>query len=269
MKMQTCPLPVQDCPPSWTRLAAVAILLGGPCAALPAQAQDQQGSVDPPRAGWQIQLTPYVWASGVGGRIVPFSGGPDISFEQSFSEVMEDLDAAFFLAGSARRGKLVFGGDLTYAASSRAGLVAPGVDASAELKQTSLTLLAGYSVVQTPETVVDVMGGLRAWWIETSVAVPAAGVATSPSKSFVDPVLALRATFRLAPRWSMTLYGDVGGFGVGSDSTWQAVAAASYGIRDNTFLSVGWRHLNVDYRDGGTIVEVDQTGPVIGLTWRF
>jgi hypothetical protein len=34
-------------------------------------------------------------------------------------------------------------------------------------------------------------------------------------------------------------------------------------------VSGGWRHLHLDCRDGGTIVEVDQSGPVIGLTLRF
>jgi hypothetical protein len=233
------------------------------------RAQDVPATERQDPADWAIQVTPYVWASGVGGRIVPFSGGPEIQFDQSFSEVLEDLDGSFFLAGSARRGRMVFAGDLTYAASSRAGLVAPGVEASAKLKQTSVTLLAGYSVVQTPDSVVDLMAGLRAWWIDTSVAVPAAGIAAAPSKSFVDPILALRATFRLAPRWSMTLYGDAGGFGIGSKSTWQAVAAGTYALRDNAFLSVGWRHLSVDYRDGGTIVKVNQTGPIVGVTWRF
>ncbi len=250
------------------RRLSLAVALFGLMLPLVAQSQEYPQK-DRPAPEWQVQVTPYAWASGIGGTLVPFSGGTEVKFDESFSDVLEDLDAAFFLAASARRDRLVFAGDLTYAAVSKSGVIAAGVPATGKLRQTSVTLLGGYSVVQTPDMVVDVMGGARAWFVRASVEVPAAAVQVSPSKSLVDPILAARGTFEVAPRWSMTLYGDLGGFGVGSESTWQVVAAASYSLREDVFLSVGWRHLHIDYRDNGTKIEADQTGPILGLTWRF
>jgi hypothetical protein len=168
---------------------------------------------------WQFQITPYVWGAGIGGRLVPFTGITEIQFEESFSEVLEDLDAAEFLAASARRGLLVFAGDLTFSKVSKNGVVGGGVPARARLQTASLTLLAGYSVVQTPDTTVDLMAGFRAWDVKASVQVPAAAIAESPAKQFVDPLLAVRGTFQIAPRWSTTVYADIGGFGVGSEDT--------------------------------------------------
>lgn len=62
---------------------------------------------------WNVQVTPYVWASGFGGDVTPFSGAPTLFFDKSFSEVMEDVDAAFFLAAYARKDRFVLLGDLT------------------------------------------------------------------------------------------------------------------------------------------------------------
>lgn len=218
---------------------------------------------------WSAQLTPYVWATGVSGDITPFSGAPTIAFNSSFSEILDDLDAAFFISGYARRDRFVFLGDLSYSSSSRDGLIPPGVPASGELKQTSLTLAAGYRVVTDPSVSVDVLGGARVWRIEGSVDVPLAGVSVSPTESFTDPIVAVRANFSLDPQWSAVLYGDYGGFGVGSEETSQLVATVNYQMTENFYLSVGYRTLSVDYRDSGTRIDATMSGPLFGATWRF
>ena len=33
--------------------------------------------------------------------------------------------------------------------------------------------------------------------------------------------------------------------------------------------AAGYRQLNVDYRDGGTRLDVTMAGPILGATWRF
>lgn len=218
---------------------------------------------------WSAQVTPYVWGTGVSGEITPFTGAPTIAFDTSFSEILEDLDAAFFISGYARRDRFVFLGDLSYSASSRDGLVPPGVPASGELTQTSLTLAAGYRLVEDQGVSFDVLAGARTWRIEGAVDVPLAGVSVSPSVSFTDPILAARANVSIAPRLSATLYGDYGGFGVGSEETIQLFGTVNYQVNDRFYLSAGYRTLSVDYREGGTRFDATMSGPIIGATWRF
>ncbi len=216
---------------------------------------------------WSGQVTLYGWGAGVGGDFTPFTGAPTISFEKSLSEVLEDLDAAFFVTGLARRGDLVLFGDLTYSASSRSGLVPPGIPAAGEVTLQALTLAAGKRFDAGGGTTVDVLGGLRAWKIEGEVTSPILSVA--PSASFVDPILALRVNTPLADRWSVLSYVDIGGFGAGSDFTWQAAVTANYQARDNLFVSFGWRHLAVDYSKGGTVFDGAMSGPLLGVTFTF
>lgn len=241
------------------RNLAGAALFAGAAAMAPASAQAQD---------WTGQVTLYGWGAGVTGDFTPFSGAPTLSFEKSLSEVLEDLDGAFFATGLARRGDLVLFGDLTYSKASRAGLTPVG-PASGELTMRSLTLAAGKHFDMGGGSGIDVLGGLRAWSIDGQVAAPAIGVNVAPSKDFVDPIVAVRGTTPLSDRWSLLGYLDIGGFGVGSDMTWQVAVTANYQASDKLYLSVGWRHLYVDYSDGGTQFKGAMTGPVIGATWSF
>ncbi len=62
---------------------------------------------------WSSQVTLYGWGAGVSGDFTPLAGAPTLSFDKSLSEVLKDLDGAFFITGLARRGDLVLFGDLT------------------------------------------------------------------------------------------------------------------------------------------------------------
>lgn len=218
---------------------------------------------------WRGQVTLYGWGAGIGGDFTPFTGGPTLSFDKSLSEVLEDLDAAFFVTGLATNGDWVVFGDLSYSATSKDGSVPPGIPASGEVAQTSVTLAAGRRVVDDGISTVDVLGGARVWSLDGEVNVPLVGVSLAPNKSFVDPLVALRVNSRIADRWTILSYLDFGGFGVGSDLTYQIAVAANYGMSDNLYLSGGYRHLYVDYSDGGTAFEGAMSGPVVGATWRF
>lgn len=218
---------------------------------------------------WSAQITPYIWATGFGGDITPFTGAPTLSFDKSFSDVLEDLDAAFFLSGYARRDRLVFMGDLSWSSSSKSGTISPGLPAEGKLTQRSVTLLAGWRAVQNEAFTLDLLGGVRAWSVKSSVDVAGGLMHASPGKDFVDPILAVRANVTLAPQWSAIVYADFGGFGVGSESTSQILATVNYEVDDKLWLSVGYRQLDVDYRSGGTEVDMRMGGPLLGATWRF
>lgn len=235
-----------------------AALAAAMLAAAPAMAQD-----------WRAQVTPYVWASGLGGDVTPFTGAPTLEFDKSFSEVLEDLDAAFFLSAYARKDRFVVLGDLSYSASSKSGLIPPGLPAEGEVRQRSLTLAAGWRAIDNGSLALDVLGGVRAWKIKAEVSVAGGAISRSGEKDFVDPIIALRANYRLAPRWSAIAYIDHGITGMGSDSTTQVVATVNYQMTDRAYVSVGYRRLDVDYRSGGTRVDATMAGPLLGLTWQF
>lgn len=218
---------------------------------------------------WTGQLTSYAWGSGLGGQLTPFTGGPTLRIDKSFAEVLEDLDGAAFVSAFARRDRLVLLGDLSHARSSKAGRLPPGLPARGALRQSSMTLAAGWRVHDDGTLAADLLGGLRRWDLRAEVAVPAAGLARSASESFTDPLLAVRANLSLSPRWSLIAYADAGGFGVGSEQTWQWLLTANLHTIARWVRSFGLRQLSVDYRDGGTRVDATLAGPLLGVSWRF
>jgi len=98
-------------------------------------------------------------------------------------------------------------------------------------------------------------------------------VIKSASKTWFDPILIARLTGDIKNKWLFQFRGDVGGFGVGSDFTWQLQAYAGYRFTKVFQLTAGYRILGVDY-DKGTdkdrfIYKVDTFGPVIRLGFNF
>ena len=81
----------------------------------------------------------------------------------------------------------------------------------------------------------------------------------------------------LAPGRSSPVLGDIGGFGVGSDLTWQLFAGYSFdfSIWQSTLLHglIGYRGLAVDYTgDSGTNKKqprLDPDRPVVGFSFRW
>lgn len=220
-------------------------------------------------SAWRFQLTPYVWMTGLSGDVRPLANAPTISTSRSFSEVMDDLEGAFFMTGSARKDRWVLFGDITWASLSHESMLLPGVAVEGNLRQRSLTAAAGYQVVSTPTQHLDLLAGARAWRIEADVKVPALGVSVSETERWIDPLLVARLRSTWTPTWSTLVHVDTGGFGIGSDSTWQAVATANYQINNAVHLSAGFRHLAVDRDENGTRIDVSMSGPLLGATWMF
>lgn len=228
-----------------------------------AQAADDRES-----DAWRFQLTPYVWMSGLEGRVRPFQGAPTAHVDKSFSDVLDNLDAAAFLTGTARKGRYVLQGDFSYTSTTDAAALPLGLSAKAKVRQTSMTLAGGYNWSVGTASSIDLLAGVRLWNIKADVQVPGL-LATRSTTSFADPIVAMRWRYDLAPRWSTLVYADAGGFGLGSEATWQIMGSMNYQFKDNVYLSLGYRHLGVNYRDNGKRLDLRFSGPLIGATFRF
>jgi hypothetical protein len=242
---------------------------------------------------WALQISPYLWAAGLKGDISPFERGPTMGVDKSFSDVMDDLNLGGFINIWGRYERFVFSGDVMYVDTTDShgtgplpafqipGLgaaIPPGasVDARVDTKQFMATLQGGYRVLDTPGITFDALAGARFWHISTDVRVTASHPAigsrsASHDESFgwVDPVVGVRAFFRLTEKLSLQAQADIGGFGAGSDLTWSALATLNYVVTDHFSVSAGYKVLDVDYDDGGHVYDTQLSGPVLGMTYRF
>jgi hypothetical protein len=82
----------------------------------------------------------------------------------------------------------------------------------------------------------------------------------SKYNDWFDPYIGLRGRYQISPAFYLTARGDIGGFGIGSDLTWQAYGALGCQLSRSVFAEAGYRYLYIDYHKNGLIDEVAMRG---------
>jgi hypothetical protein len=97
-----------------------------------------------------------------------------------------------------------------------------------------------------------------------------------PSKTFYDPIFGARVIAPLdeGRKWWLQAYGDIGGFGVSMDFTWQAMANVGFKPREWISIWGGYRALGQDFDDEVGQAErfgmdVTYHGPSFGVGFHF
>ena len=297
-------------------ITAVGLWVSNPSLAADISAPKPVFKAAPPvPSTWEFQVTPYVWIPLIHGSATIKGRTTDVDVGYSeiwdlvrHSQIPEDL---FALMGyfEARNDRFSIFADLVYL---KVGLGASmtrsrGVDelnatvgATAKLKFDMFIaeMAAAYEVARwgstgarNSGTAVDIYGGARAWWQKADLGLAATGsvnvfdltrnrdgtFSASRDVNWVDPLVGVRLRHQFAPGWNFVASGDVGGFGVGSKSSWQALAALNYdfSVRNNVTWSgmLGYKALHVDYSQGSGLTHyeynVTMHGPILGVTARF
>lgn len=91
----------------------------------------------------------------------------------------------------------------------------------------------------------------------------------SRTDDWFDPYIGLRGRYNFNSRFYATGKCDVGGFGVGSDFTWQAEAAFGYQITQSIYSEIGYRALGIDYDRNGLTYNTITHGAQITLGMKF
>ena len=265
---------------------------------------------------WQFSFTPYAWATGVNGNVTARGHKVNIdeSFID-IVEDSDSLFAlmGFF---EARKGRFSLFTDVVWedlgfpdhvrrsgSPFQRLPSVNVSVRANTQLDYEQLIIQSGiaYEVARWQSaagayTALDLMGSARYWNEETDLNLKVSGVLTadlerlglqiqrsgsraiakSGTLEWVDPVIGARLRHKMTSGSELTLLGDIGGFGAGSEFSWQVVG--TYGFDVMCFGTplrtvLGYRALAVDYsensRFGKNALDVVQHGPVMGVSFRW
>jgi hypothetical protein len=91
----------------------------------------------------------------------------------------------------------------------------------------------------------------------------------SLAEDWWDPYVGVRARLNLSKAFYLTAKADIGGFGVGSDLTWQASGALGCQVTRSLHAEIGYRYLYTDYDHDGFVYDVSQSGVEItaGITF--
>lgn len=237
----------------------------------PAGAEIPQASAPGPSdssQGWSHSIALYFMAAGLDGETTV--KGLDADVDVSFSDIADYLEIGGMLAYRAETERYAIGLDAVYmglGAEKDKGSLSTEVD----VDELVIELDGSWRV--DPRT--DLFVGARYWNLSSDVEItgPGPGLSASGDQEWIDPLVGARHTWPFAQDLSLTLRGDIGGFGVGSDFSWQALARVNWQVSSASSLVLGYRVIDVDYQDGSGTDEfrydVTTSGLLFGLIYTF
>jgi hypothetical protein len=220
-------------------------------------------------SGWQVRAALYGWATGLDGDIA--IKGNEVPVDVGFGDIFDHLDFAAMGVVQVGRGKWDFAADLFYAKLG-AENTRRNIDFDAQLDQFIGNFFVAYSVLDTGSTHFGVYAGARVNWMDTELDIDFPNIADrslSASESWVDPIIGVRFQQELSGKFFFRAVGDIGGFGIASDLTWQAFAAIGYRVNENGSLLLGYRGIGTDYEDGDFGYDVVSHGLLLGFEYKF
>lgn len=248
-------------------------------------------------AQWSLTFTTYGWIPWMSGSTTV--KGKNFNVAADPSDILGHLDwsmlPAWMSYAEARSGPIGLFNDVVYASidgskgfnGRRGGPLQ--ADVSADYTQVTVEFGGAYEVwrggnpVVSGSSALDLLAGGRYWHQEADLTGSLVldpfvrEIERSGAVDWVDPFVGARLRNKLASGDELVVRADFGGFGVGSDFSWQVLATYNWRmcLLNGYVLDgyVGYRALSVDYSQGSgdTLYKYDvlQQGPVIGSTLHF
>jgi hypothetical protein len=259
-------------------LVIVALILGPLAPAMAAEEKAEEES------GWEFQAGPYMWFLSMDGSVTV--KGQKSDADLSFSDIWDELNIAGMVEFEGRKDRWGFFGDIIYANLGKDthadGIrIDPNVNAlwatAGGFYRLGTWDLANRVKNKPPAVTVDILAGARYTYLDVSLRIEDFPN-QKKDKQWVDPIIGARTLFDLSERWTISLQGNIGGFGVGSDFTWGAFGLLGYRFplfskENNARVVAGYRAFSQDYTDGkgDNKFQWDEImyGPVVGLIVQF
>lgn len=223
-----------------------------------------QGDGDAGSSRWSFTVTPYLWAAGLDGDTTASGVGSEIDTGYRFLS-LDNLDLTLAANLEARKGRWTVLLDGLYVEFSDA-FDRPTVDADAEVSGTIFESSAAYPAARIAG--LELVFGMRYVALDSMVQLTP-GPAGNAGESWLDPLVGARFKHDFNDRWSVSLRGDVGGFGVASELTTNLSATFGYRITDAMTLRFGYRALQMDFEDGGFVLDAIAQGYAVGLSFAL
>jgi opacity protein-like surface antigen len=225
-----------------------------------------------PESDWSFRIAPYAWVAAIDGDvgIGPISAPVDISI----SDTLDSLDMAYMGVIEVGYGKWSLGVDVVYGKTSQNIGDGGRFVRSLRYEQTQwlLTPVLAYKLIDTETYKLDFFIGARATILEAELTGDFTGgnrFVADRDIDWVDPIIGFRGQAELTERLFLRYNGDIGGFGVSSDFTWQAFLGLGYHVNDSFNVAVGYRGIGVDYSEDLFTLDTVTHGPVLGFEIKF
>jgi hypothetical protein len=215
-----------------------------------------------PSDKWDVTVAPYFMGAAMSGTTAV--RGREVDVDVSASDIFSNLQFGAMGLVVARKGKWGLGGDAIWMALG------------STVRNTNVDFNQGafaFYGLRRLGAAADLTFGMRVNTLQGKLTFNALGVEASQDKTWVDPLVGLILHSSGEHRVQLKVYTEIGGFGVGSDFTWQIFPTLGFKFTDRFSLEVGYRWLDIDYSTGDGnerfAYDVLAQGPIGGLAFRF
>lgn len=225
---------------------------------------------------WSGSVTIYGWLPWMDLEATPNNGSGSTSISLDPVDILDALKFTFMAAGDVHYGRIGLLHDFIYTdlgSSGRlSGPFASKVDV--DVKMLLATMALGYQVYVEDGKLIEPYAGVRYVDIKTDITIKGGGPVGLNKSADVDvdwwdPVIGVRGRAPLTEKLSAIGFADIGGFGAGSEFTWEVFGGLDYAFSPNFSANAGFRYLSIDYEGSKADIDMDMYGPVIGATLRF
>ena len=227
----------------------------------------------PPDGGWAFVVAPYLLFPHMDGSVAV--QGIPVEVDVGPGEIFDNLDfGAMLYLEMANQDWSVSLDGLYMNLGEQGQTPITGRTAEADMKQlaieaTGMRRVAAWAEVGLGGRLNSLEGGLVV--APGDIALP--GIDVSDTKTWIDPLIAVRFTAPVASKWRFGVRGDIGGFGIGSEFAWQVFPFVGYRFGSLFELEAGYRALGMDYETGSGsdlfVYDIVTFGPQIGLAFHF
>lgn len=230
---------------------------------------------------WHFSVAPYLWGANLNGDVR--IGRVEEDVDLGFIDVIKDLSFGGMLYAEARKHRYGAFTNMFFVRTKDSSSGTVDTDVKSDTAQVAvggfyraLEWQWGETAAGSPlRLAVEPLAGIRWSYIRAEVELSGGPVnlpQADRSESFVDPIIGVRIGSGLSENWLAFVSADVGGFGVGSDYSWNIQGYVGYRMTMfsiPTVLSVGYRALHQKYEDGDFKWDVTQHGPILGMIYTF
>jgi len=214
---------------------------------------------------WQFVLTPVLWNASVSAKLSDDNSGGDQPINPDYRFFsLENLDDYISLQFEAKHGRFSLLFDSLRARYQDETGTTPNLVIGSELG--FVELAAGYQLFDKHK--MELFGGVRRSFLDIDISlIP--GSNRERSSSWTDPIIGLRYNYSFTKKWQLWLRGDVGGFDVGTQRMVNATANVQYIFNTYVSFTVGYRYLQIDFKEDDILYDVNLKGVYLGVGIHF
>lgn len=221
---------------------------------------------------WSYDVGPIIWATSTTGDMRPSVRSPLAHFSNSFSDMKLNAGGFGIEARSGPWG--VLGSIISIGQTHDSEPLEKGSSGKSmpDGTFTVLQLAGAWRLSSDPNTLFDVLAGVRYWSLDEDInqppsVAPLSCVKCHHNEHWTDGIAGFKVEHRMSERWWVTAYADVGAGA--SKTTWQALAGVRYQFDDGVSGNFGYRVLSVDYEKTQLLYNLKTSGIYGGVTMQF